>query len=455
MSSETNAWKVLYRKEDRKDFLPAAVLSCAVHTALFAALFTAFHWQTQSETVYAELWAPEDVSGGNDPTGAAKLEEKPAPEEPKAPETETEPEPEPEPQKAAEPEPDPEEERRAEELEEAARAEEARQAEEAARIEAERVAEEARKAEEARRAEDERLAQERARAEEIERQRQEAIEAEARRLEEEKRREDERLAQERLAEEQRRAEEARKAEEARRLEVERLKAEEARKQEEARQRDGARKIEEARKAEEKRKAEEARRIAEKKAAEERARIAREVRQQELARLSAKADPNSTVSGTTKGDPKNVRQNLTGSARARYGARVAACIRPHIMIEVPSSTVRGQYQAIYSVRLLPTGEQVGAPKQEKASGWAAYDAAVERAIRRCNPFPRPDTGQDAPRELTLSFDPVDDRKQYTGREQGSALRSPFSRRVFRRIPTEPQGARAQRPTRTGRVGLLSF
>ena len=81
-----------------------------------------------------------------------------------------------------------------------------------------------------------------------------------------------------------------------------------------------------------------------------------------------------------------------------------------MIEVPSSTVRGQYQAIYSVRLLPTGEQVGDPKQEKASGWAAYDAAVERAIRRCNPFPRPDTGQDAPRELTLSFDPVDDRKQ---------------------------------------------
>ena len=134
MSSETNAWKALYRKEDRRDFLPAAVLSCAVHTALFAALFTAFHWQTQSETVYAELWAPEDVSGGNDPTGAAKLDEKPEPEEPKAP--------------ATEPEPAPEEERRAEKLEEAERAEEARQAEEAARIEAERVAEEARKAEE-------------------------------------------------------------------------------------------------------------------------------------------------------------------------------------------------------------------------------------------------------------------------------------------------------------------
>ena len=134
-----------------------------------------------------------------------------------------------------------------------------------------------------------------------------------------------------------------------------------------------------------------------------------MRQQELARLSAKVDPNAQRSGTTTGDPRNFRRNLTGSALARYNARVAACIRPHITIEVPPSTPRGRFQATYTVKLLPTCEQIGSAVKQKGSGWDAYDAAVERAIRRCNPFPRPDTGQEAPRELTLTFDPVDDRK----------------------------------------------
>ena len=37
----------------------------------------------------------------------------------------------------------------------------------------------------------------------------------------------------------------------------------------------------------------------------------------------------------------------------------------------------------------------------------YDQAVERAIRRCDPFPRPREGA-MPRSLRLTFDPVDTR-----------------------------------------------
>ena len=40
---------------------------------------------------------------------------------------------------------------------------------------------------------------------------------------------------------------------------------------------------------------------------------------------------------------------------------------------------------------------------------AENLAIERAIRRCNPFPRPDTGEAVPSDLTLSFDPIEDRK----------------------------------------------
>ncbi|MBS5217248.1 MAG: cell envelope integrity protein TolA [Sutterella wadsworthensis] len=391
-----------FRREDRKDSLPAAILSVAVHGALFAGLFTVFQWNTAPETVYAELWAPEDVSGGTDPSGVAeKVPEETGRDEADAPEkkaAEPEPEPEPRPEPKPEPEPAAPPEPAGPTPEELA----AEQAREAARLEEEQIARQAREEMEARRAEEERIAQERARAEEIERMRQEAIEAERRRAqEEEKRLEEERLAQERLAEAARKAEEAKKAEEARR-------AEEARIAEEQR------KAEEARIAEEKRQAEEAARkaAAEKKAreeAEERRRVAQRFREQELARLSAKVDPNAQRSGTTTGDRRNFRRSLTGSALATWSNQVRSCIRPNITIDVPATTRPGQYRAVYSLQLLPTGEQVGTPKLVTPSGWPAYDAAVARAIRRCNPLPRPGAGEDMPREISLSFDPVEDKQ----------------------------------------------
>jgi colicin import membrane protein len=42
---------------------------------------------------------------------------------------------------------------------------------------------------------------------------------------------------------------------------------------------------------------------------------------------------------------------------------------------------------------------------RSSGIPAFDVAVERAIRRCDPFPRPKDGP-MPRSLPLIFDPVD-------------------------------------------------
>ena len=82
------------------------------------------------------------------------------------------------------------------------------------------------------------------------------------------------------------------------------------------------------------------------------------------------------------------RNITGTASAEYAASVIACIRPRIFYSVPPGIERGQHQAVYRVNLLPNGEQAGNPVQLKSSGLPAYDHAVETAIRRCNPFPRP-------------------------------------------------------------------
>jgi colicin import membrane protein len=75
--------------------------------------------------------------------------------------------------------------------------------------------------------------------------------------------------------------------------------------------------------------------------------------------------------------------------------------------VPDAVRPQQYVAEFQVVLLPTGEQASVPKLLKGSGLAAYDQAVERAIRRCDPFPPPKEGA-MPRSVTLRFDPVETR-----------------------------------------------
>jgi colicin import membrane protein len=91
----------------------------------------------------------------------------------------------------------------------------------------------------------------------------------------------------------------------------------------------------------------------------------------------------------------------------YKGLVVGCIRPHIVFNVPEGMRARQHVAEFEVQLLPSGEQVGAPRLVSGSGLAAYDQAVERAIRRCDPFPRPREGA-MPRSLRLTFDPVDTR-----------------------------------------------
>lgn len=97
----------------------------------------------------------------------------------------------------------------------------------------------------------------------------------------------------------------------------------------------------------------------------------------------------------------------GGLSDAYAAQIRGCIRPHIIFNVPDAVRPQQYVAEFEVILLPTGEQAMDPKLLKASGLAAYDQAVERAIRRCNPFPPAKEGT-MPRSLRLSFDPVETR-----------------------------------------------
>lgn len=208
------------------------------------------------------------------------------------------------------------------------------------------------------------------------------------------------------AQEKKKTEEEKKKAEAKKVEDERRqKAEAQKKADEAK-----RKAEDAKKKaaeDERRRAEAAREQAEKVKAQEAARLAMaKIRSQELARVAG-GTPSKTSAGVPTGDRDARFQNLSGSARASFIARVTACIRPNIIFDVPAGVRRGQYQAAYRVRLLPTGDQVGSPQKTKGSGLPGYDAAVERAIAKCPRFPSAPDGA-MPSVVSLTFDPVDNR-----------------------------------------------
>jgi colicin import membrane protein len=86
--------------------------------------------------------------------------------------------------------------------------------------------------------------------------------------------------------------------------------------------------------------------------------------------------------------------------AGYAEKIRARIKPNIV--VPSG-IRDNPEAIFDVVQLPTGDVISV-RLRKSSGHRAYDEAVERAILKSSPLPRPDRSEMYRRELQLKFRP---------------------------------------------------
>jgi len=125
------------------------------------------------------------------------------------------------------------------------------------------------------------------------------------------------------------------------------------------------------------------------------RQAEERRQTEIARLTGQ------VSGAARAQSAS-----PGVISNAYSALIKACIRPNIVFAVPEGT-SDQVYAEFKVELLPTGEQAAPPQLAKPSGLPGYDDAAERAIIRCDPFPRDRDGT-VPRSFTLRMYPTEAR-----------------------------------------------
>ncbi|HUK05563.1 MAG TPA: TonB C-terminal domain-containing protein [Burkholderiales bacterium] len=91
------------------------------------------------------------------------------------------------------------------------------------------------------------------------------------------------------------------------------------------------------------------------------------------------------------------------AQAAWIDKVKAKIRGNIVLP---PDIKGNPEAVFDVVQLPTGEVLPPVKLKKSSGIAALDAAIERAVLKSSPLPRPDGGYTAPRDFELKYKPLE-------------------------------------------------
>ena len=90
------------------------------------------------------------------------------------------------------------------------------------------------------------------------------------------------------------------------------------------------------------------------------------------------------------------------AQAAWIDKVRAKIRGNIVLP---PDVKGNPEAVFEVVQLPTGEVLSV-KLKKSSGLGALDAAIERAVLKSSPLPKPDGGFTMPREFELRYKPLE-------------------------------------------------
>ena len=86
----------------------------------------------------------------------------------------------------------------------------------------------------------------------------------------------------------------------------------------------------------------------------------------------------------------------------YAAKIKAKIRGNINLP---PDIKSNPEAIFDVVQLPTGEVLSV-KLRKSSGHGGYDEAVERAVLKASPLPKPDRPELFQRALELKFRPLD-------------------------------------------------
>lgn len=96
-------------------------------------------------------------------------------------------------------------------------------------------------------------------------------------------------------------------------------------------------------------------------------------------------------------------SVRDKAVADYLGRIRGKIRGNIVLP---PDIKGNPEAIFEVTQLPGGE-ILTVRLKRSSGHAALDAAIERAILKSSPLPKPEQADLFSRQIELRYRPLDD------------------------------------------------
>jgi colicin import membrane protein len=128
----------------------------------------------------------------------------------------------------------------------------------------------------------------------------------------------------------------------------------------------------------------------------------EKKKQDEKRLAEVRDRQTREAEALKEQSDRERRSTQQAAINAYIRSIQAKIKGNVLVP---PDIPGNPEAIFDVVQLPTGEIIDATLR-KSSGVRAYDEAVQRAIIKSSPLPRPEAPDLWQRSLTLRFRPLD-------------------------------------------------
>lgn len=128
---------------------------------------------------------------------------------------------------------------------------------------------------------------------------------------------------------------------------------------------------------------------------------------ELARETSnlKPRPNASAQQMANAAAAESEQRASSNKRglADYASKIRGKVRGNIVLP---PNIQGNPEAIFEVSQLPTGE-VLAVKLKRSSGNSGLDAAIERAILKSSPLPKPDDPALFQRTLEIKYKPFEE------------------------------------------------
>jgi colicin import membrane protein len=126
---------------------------------------------------------------------------------------------------------------------------------------------------------------------------------------------------------------------------------------------------------------------------------------ELSRETADLKPRPNTQQLANAAAAEAEQRASSNKRglADYATKIRVKVRGNIML--PPS-IQGNPEAVFDVSQLPNGDILDV-KLKRSSGNPALDAAIERAIRKSSPLPKPDDPSLFQRTLEIKYKPFEE------------------------------------------------